>query len=76
VYPFTGAPLTPAEAAHVRDAVTRERRTGEPFDLCVWGFADQAAAYEAAGVTWLIQAAGPEDALTEASRIISAGAPR
>jgi alkanesulfonate monooxygenase SsuD/methylene tetrahydromethanopterin reductase-like flavin-dependent oxidoreductase (luciferase family) len=76
VFPFTGAPLTPDQAAQVRDAVTRERGTDEPFDLCVWGLADQVAAYEAAGVSWLIESAGPEDSLTDTRRWISAGSLR
>ncbi len=76
VFPFTGAALTPADAALVRDAVTRERGTDEPFDLCVWGIADQAAAYEAAGVSWLIESAGPEDLLADVRRTIGAGPPR
>src|SRR5437870_3109929 len=59
VMPFTGAAMTPTTAAQVRDAVAAERATDDPFDLCVWGSADQAAAYEAAGVTWLVEAAGP-----------------
>jgi len=76
VMPFTGAPMTPTEAAHVRDAVEGERGTDEPFDLCVWGLADQAAEYEAAGVSWLIESAGPEDTLADTTRTISAGPPR
>ncbi|MDP9336698.1 MAG: LLM class flavin-dependent oxidoreductase [Actinomycetota bacterium] len=76
VFPFSGAALTPAEAAQVRDVVARERGTDEPFDLCVWGFADQAAAYSAAGVSWLIESAGPEDALADVHRTIGAGPPR
>ena len=76
VFPFSGAALTPAQAAQVRDTVTRERGTDEPFDLCVWGFADQAAEYEAAGVSWLIESAGPEDMLADVQRTIGAGPPR
>jgi alkanesulfonate monooxygenase SsuD/methylene tetrahydromethanopterin reductase-like flavin-dependent oxidoreductase (luciferase family) len=76
VMPFTGAPLTPDQAAQVRDAVADERGTGEPFDLCVWGFADQATSYEAAGVTWFITSAGPEDPLADVFRTIAAGPPR
>jgi alkanesulfonate monooxygenase SsuD/methylene tetrahydromethanopterin reductase-like flavin-dependent oxidoreductase (luciferase family) len=76
VFPFTGAPMTPVDARQVRDAVERERGSDEPLDLCVWGFADQAAAYEAAGVSWLLEAAGPEDDLADTSRKIDAGPPR
>ncbi len=35
--------------------------------------ADQAAAYEAAGVTWLVQSAGPEDSLAWVRRTVEAG---
>lgn len=73
VMPFTGAPMTPTEDEQVRRAVGAERGTDEPFDLCVWGLAGQAAAYEAAGVTWLITSAGPEDPLADTARAISAG---
>ena len=73
VYPFTGAAMTPADAAQVRDIVARERGTDEPFDVCVWGFADQAAAYEAAGVTWLAQSAGPNDSLEATMRTVQSG---
>jgi alkanesulfonate monooxygenase SsuD/methylene tetrahydromethanopterin reductase-like flavin-dependent oxidoreductase (luciferase family) len=76
VMPFTGASLTPAEAAQVRDAVTQERAAGQPFDLCVWGSADQAAEFEAVGVTWLVQAAGPDDPLADLRRRITVGPPR
>jgi len=76
VMPFTGAPLTPAEAAQVRDAVARERASGEPFDLCVWGAADQAADFEAAGVSWLVHAAGPDDPLVDVRRVIAGGPSR
>ncbi len=74
--PFTGAPMSPAQAGDVRHAVARQRDTGEPFDLCVWGSADHVSAYEDAGVTWLLQAAGPEDPLVDVRRTISAGPPR
>ena len=73
VMPFTGAPMTPDQAAQVRDAVAAQRDTDEPFDVCVWGFADQASAYDAAGVTWLVDGAAPEDPLANVSRKISAG---
>jgi alkanesulfonate monooxygenase SsuD/methylene tetrahydromethanopterin reductase-like flavin-dependent oxidoreductase (luciferase family) len=76
VFPFTGAALTPADAARVRDTVARERGTDEAFDLCVWGFADQATAYEAAGVTWFVFAGGPEDTLADVSQTIAGGPPR
>src|SRR5207253_10851052 len=73
VMPFTGAPMTPAQAAQVRDAVAAERDTDEPFDLCLWGLAGQAAAYESAGVTWLVEGLGPESALTEVRRTVDFG---
>ena len=65
--------MAPDQAAQVREAVARARDADEPFDLCVWGFADQAAAYEAAGVTWLVDGAAPEDPLAHVSQKISAG---
>jgi alkanesulfonate monooxygenase SsuD/methylene tetrahydromethanopterin reductase-like flavin-dependent oxidoreductase (luciferase family) len=76
VMPYTGAPMTPAAAAQVRDAVANEREGDDSFDLCVWGSADESAAYAAAGVSWLLQAARPEDSLSDTRRIITAGPPR
>lgn len=73
--PFTGAAMTPDEAGQVREAVARERGNDDPFDLCVWGFAEQASAYEAAGVTWLVHAAAPDDPLAAAQRTVTAGPP-
>jgi alkanesulfonate monooxygenase SsuD/methylene tetrahydromethanopterin reductase-like flavin-dependent oxidoreductase (luciferase family) len=75
VMPFTGAPMTPDDAAQVQEAVSRERGTHQPFDLCLWGFADQAAAYKDAGVSWLVASAGPEDALADVTRLVDAGPP-
>ncbi len=65
VMPFTGAPLTPTQAAEVRDADEAASPCG----------ADQSDEFEASGVTWLVQAAGPEDSLDEWRRIIDEGAP-
>jgi alkanesulfonate monooxygenase SsuD/methylene tetrahydromethanopterin reductase-like flavin-dependent oxidoreductase (luciferase family) len=76
VMPFTGAAMTPAEAAAVHDAVARERGTDAPFDVCVWGEPDQTAAYEQAGVTWLVASAGPDESLVDVRRMVSAGPPR
>jgi hypothetical protein len=71
--PFTGAQMSPQEAADVREAVARERTTDVPFDVCVWGSTDRADEYEAAGVTWLVQGASPEDDLGRVSRRIAEG---
>jgi len=68
--------MTPEQAAEVRDAVADERGNDEPFDLCVWGLADQVASYEGAGVTWLVTGAAPEDPLTDVTRTIGAGPQR
>jgi alkanesulfonate monooxygenase SsuD/methylene tetrahydromethanopterin reductase-like flavin-dependent oxidoreductase (luciferase family) len=76
VMPFTGAPMTPPEAAAVRDAVARERGNREPFDLCVWGLPDQVAAYDEAGVTWLVESAAPEDPLADVRARVAAGPPK
>ena len=74
--PFKPEPLTPDDAARLRDLVAAERTTDEPFDVCVWGAADRAADYEAAGVTWLIDAfVGPDAPLSEVRRAIAAGPP-
>ncbi len=76
VFPFTGAPMTPAAALQVRTAVAAERGIDQPFDLCVWGSADESAAYDAAGVSWLLQAYRPEDSLSDTRRTITAGPPK
>jgi hypothetical protein len=68
--------MSPDQAEQVRDVVARERGTDEPFDLCVWGPADQADAFEAAGVTWFIASAGPDDPVADVRRRIAAGPPR
>jgi len=68
--------MTPAESAQVREAVARERTTDEPFDVCVWGSMDRADEYEAAGVTWLVQGAAPEDDLGRITRLVHKGPPR
>lgn len=75
VMPFTGAAMSPAAAAEVRRAVTAERGD-EAFDLCVWGPADEADAFAAAGVTWLLQASGPDDSANEMRRLIDGGPPQ
>lgn len=58
-----------AQIAGVRDQVLRERGHLDGFDLAVWaevapdpsGVASELAAYEAAGATWWIETAKPED---------------
>ena len=75
VMPFTGAAMSPAAAGEVRRAVGGERGN-EDFDLCVWGAADEADAFEAAGVTWLLQAVGPDDSADDMRQLIDAGPPR
>ena len=39
--------MTSAAATEVRDAVAAERGIYKPFDLCVWGLAEDPAAYDA-----------------------------
>jgi hypothetical protein len=56
--------------------VAAERGIDKPFDLCVWGLADESAAYDKAGVSWLLHAARPEDKLSDMRRSISVGPPR
>jgi alkanesulfonate monooxygenase SsuD/methylene tetrahydromethanopterin reductase-like flavin-dependent oxidoreductase (luciferase family) len=73
VFPFTGAALTPDQAAEVRERVARERGWDEPYELCVWGSGDHVSQFDAAGVTWLLQAYGPDDDLGEVQRAIAAG---
>lgn len=69
VMPFTGGPMTPEQSAEVRAAVARERGD-DAFDLCVWGLPAEAAAHEAAGVTWFIASAGPDDTVADVQRMI------
>ncbi len=76
VMPFTGAPLTVDQAVDAHNIVASERPGNKPFDLCVWGHADLAADYQAAGVTWLVNAWEPEDDVTSTRRAIAAGPPR
>ena len=76
VMPFTGSALTPEHVEQVREAVSKERASGEPFDICAWGSLDEATAFEAAGATWLVQASGPEDDVASVRRVIAAGPPR
>lgn len=71
IMPLTGAAMSPEQAGDVHRAV-RERRDS-PFELCVWGHRDQAAAYHAAGVTWLVQAALPDTPIEEIRAMIGAG---
>ena len=71
--PFTGAPMTPEAAAQAREAVAAERGD-DAFDVCVWGSADLSGAFDAAGVTWLMQSARPEDSLDSVRGIIDRGA--
>jgi alkanesulfonate monooxygenase SsuD/methylene tetrahydromethanopterin reductase-like flavin-dependent oxidoreductase (luciferase family) len=76
VMPFAGGPMTPEQAADVRAAVAAERPGDDPFDLCAWGPAEQAADFEEAGVTWLIWSAGPEESIADIRAEIEAGPPR
>lgn len=71
VMPFSGAEMTPEQAAEVHDNVAQRRDS--PFDLCVWGDRNRAAAYQDAGVTWLVQAAWPDTAIDEVQATIDAG---
>ena len=77
VMPFRpDVPLSPDEAARLRELVAAERTTEAAFDVCLWGAADRAADYEAAGVTWLIDlSAGPEGPFSEVQRAVAAGPP-
>ena len=74
VMPFTGQPMTPKQANDVRDTVQQERGN-DSFDLCVWGDPQHADEYEAAGVTWLVQGASPEDPAAAVLQWIAAGPP-
>ena len=77
VMPFKPEPITPDEAAQLRDLVAAQRTTDAPFDVCVWGSPDRAAEYEAAGVTWLIDAfVGPDTPISDVQRAIAAGPSR
>jgi alkanesulfonate monooxygenase SsuD/methylene tetrahydromethanopterin reductase-like flavin-dependent oxidoreductase (luciferase family) len=76
VIPFTGAPMTPDAAARARDAVAAGRGGDDAFDVCVAGSAERSDAFEAAGVTWLMQAASPEQSPETIRRTITAGPPR
>ena len=74
VMPFTGAAMTAADAAEVHRVVA-SARGDDGFDLCVWGAREDAAAYRAAGVTWLLDAAAPDDDAADVRRRIEAGPP-
>lgn len=67
--------MTPEAAAQARSAVLAERGNSHTFDICVWGSADLSGAFEAAGVTWLMQAARPEDSVDHMLGIITVGRP-
>jgi alkanesulfonate monooxygenase SsuD/methylene tetrahydromethanopterin reductase-like flavin-dependent oxidoreductase (luciferase family) len=73
--PFTGALMTPEAAAAARRAIAAERTSNGPFDLCVWGSPRDTAAFETAGVTWLVQSSGPEGSLDDIRRLVAAGPP-
>jgi hypothetical protein len=68
--------MTPEAAAAARDAVAAERGNDDAFDVCVWGSVHLSNAFDAAGVTWLMQAARPEDSVDEVRATINAGPPR
>ena len=79
VLPFKPEPFTPEEAAEVHALVASERAAAgaEPaFDLALWGLHARAADYEAAGVTWLLDATfSPDTSLADARATIAAGPP-
>jgi alkanesulfonate monooxygenase SsuD/methylene tetrahydromethanopterin reductase-like flavin-dependent oxidoreductase (luciferase family) len=72
VMPFTGAVMTPGQAADIREAVRCERGP-EPFDLCVWGDAARSDEFAAAGVTWLVQGWSPEESAANVLSRVQAG---
>lgn len=60
----------------VRDAVARVRTAGTPFDICIGGRRDHAAALEEAGATWMITSFGPENTPADVRAQIDLGPPR
>ena len=75
-FPFSGAAMCPTDAAQVREAVASERRTDDPFDVCVWGSRTKpTTGAEDAGVTWFISPSGPRPASPAAHAAIAAGPP-
>jgi hypothetical protein len=64
-----------AEIGRIRDGAAKgdDHTDGEPFDVCVAGPRHRASDYEDAGVTWLVEAFGPEEPLPDVRRLIADG---
>jgi alkanesulfonate monooxygenase SsuD/methylene tetrahydromethanopterin reductase-like flavin-dependent oxidoreductase (luciferase family) len=74
VAPFRpDGPLTPDNVRELRAAITRERATDAPFDICLHGPREQAREFEAAGVTWFMESFLPDEPLSEVRSIIERG---
>jgi alkanesulfonate monooxygenase SsuD/methylene tetrahydromethanopterin reductase-like flavin-dependent oxidoreductase (luciferase family) len=74
VAPFRpDGPLTPDNIRELRKAIERERGSDTPFDICIHGPHEQAAEFEAAGVTWFMDSFLPEEPLADVRRIIEQG---
>ena len=76
VMPFSGGPMTVDAITEVVTQVRSERTSDDPFDVVAWGDNSNAAAYEAAGATWLVESFGPETPLATGQRVVAAGPPR
>jgi alkanesulfonate monooxygenase SsuD/methylene tetrahydromethanopterin reductase-like flavin-dependent oxidoreductase (luciferase family) len=77
VMPFDErGPLTPDDVHTLRTEIQRLRADDRPFDICLYGPAADAAAYEAAGATWLVESLLPEEDLDWVRRTVAAGPTR
>jgi alkanesulfonate monooxygenase SsuD/methylene tetrahydromethanopterin reductase-like flavin-dependent oxidoreductase (luciferase family) len=77
----TGRRLTPEAVAMLLADISDQRQAGGPYDMVIAGQSDdladgELAAYEAAGVTWWLEAIWPDVVLVEARGRIRSGVPR
>jgi alkanesulfonate monooxygenase SsuD/methylene tetrahydromethanopterin reductase-like flavin-dependent oxidoreductase (luciferase family) len=76
VMPFRpDAPLSPDNVRVVIDKIGEHRDSDQPFDVCVHGLREQAAAFAAGGVTWYCESFFPEQPLAEVRQLIGQGPP-
>jgi alkanesulfonate monooxygenase SsuD/methylene tetrahydromethanopterin reductase-like flavin-dependent oxidoreductase (luciferase family) len=75
-----GRRLSPLDLAELLQYVRQHRDGADPFEVVVAGRLDhvadgELAAYEAAGLTWWLEAVMPNDSMTDVPRRIAAGPP-
>ena len=66
-------PLSPDDVRGIVAEIMRHRVVDSPFDVCVHGPRDQAAEFEAAGVTWYCESFGPDQPIDDVRRRIALG---